>query len=142
MDSLLKFHNIKESNLLQKWYVDNREDDFFNLCDAPENPVIHLDYSNNSKAERIVFLYELGILDFLQKKMNDELHGFSANKLAEVVSTFIDVPCRTAQSYLNPIYSTYADQSKNPVTERNLEKVRNKLKDIGFSTTKQPNSIP
>ena len=68
--------------------------------------------------------------------MNEELHGFSANKLAEIVSTFINVPYVTAQSYLNPIYSRSANQSKNPMTAKNIEKVKNKLKDIGFNTTK------
>ena len=52
-----------------------------------ENLKIVLDYSNNVNAERIVFLSELGILNYLQKKMNVKLHGCSINKLAEVVSS-------------------------------------------------------
>lgn len=97
-----------------------------------ENPGMVLDYSNNLNAEKIVFLAELGILDYLQKKMNDKLHGCSINKLAEVVSTFTGVPQTTVQSYLNPMFSKGVDQSNNPATFRNLEKVRNKLKNIGF----------
>ena len=97
-----------------------------------KNPEIVLDYSNNVNAERIVFLSELGILDYLQKKMNNKLHGCSINKLAEVVSTFTGVPQSTVQSYLNPMFSKGVDQSKNPASPRNIIKVKNKLKDIGF----------
>jgi len=99
-------------------------------------PEIFLDYSDNSQAERIVFLYELGILKYLEDKMINELHRFSANKLAEIISTFTGIDQKTAQSYLNPIYSTRVIQDNNPLTKKNLEKVKNKLKDIGFKTSK------
>lgn len=97
---------------------------------------ILLDFSDNSKVEKIVFLYELGILDYLQKKMIDELHGFSANKLAEIISTFTGIEQKTAQSYLNPMFTKDAIQKNNPLTKINLEKVNNKMKDIGFNTLK------
>jgi len=97
-----------------------------------ETTEIILDYSNNSNAEKIVFLAELGILDYLQKKLINKLHGCSVNKLAEVVSTFTGVPQSTVQSCLNPMFSKGADQSNNPATPRNIEKVKNKLKNIGF----------
>lgn len=99
-------------------------------------PEIFLDYSNNSQTERIVFLQKLGILDYLQKKMIDELHGFSANKLAEIISTFTGIEQKTAQSYLNPMFTKDAIQKNNPLTKTNLEKVNNKMKDIGFNTLK------
>lgn len=101
-----------------------------------QNPEIFLDYSDNTQAERIVFLHELGILEFLQSKMNKELHGSSANKLAEIVSTFTNIEQKTAQSYLNPMFTKDAIQKNNPITKTNLEKVRNKLKNIGFNTSK------
>ena len=97
-----------------------------------ENPEIALDYSNNVNSERIVFLSELGILDYLQNKMNVKLHGCSVNKLAEVVSKFTGVPQSTVQSYLNPMFSKGVDQNNNPATPKNINKVKNKLKDIGF----------
>jgi len=106
-----------------------------------QNPEIYLNYSNNNSAEKIVFLYELGILDYLQDKMNKELHGYSTNKLAEIVSTFSGVAYGTAQSYLNPMFSKGVDQSNNPATPGNIEKVKNKLMKIGFNTTKSDNSI-
>lgn len=99
-------------------------------------PETFLDYSNNPQKEKIVFLHELGILDYLQEKMNNESVNFSANKLAEVISTFTCIDQPTAQSYLNPIFSEYAKQKNNPLTSKTLERVKNKLKDIGFNTTK------
>ena len=127
---------------LSRLYIENKErieaDERKLLCISSANnvqeekPEMVLDYSNNLNAEKIVFLAELGILDYLQKKMNDKLHGCSINKLAEVVSTFTGVPQSTVQSYLNPMFSKGADQSNNPATPKNREKVKNKLKNIGF----------
>lgn len=97
---------------------------------------ISLDYSNNSKAERIVFLYELGILDYLEKKMITELHGFSANKLAEIVSTFTDIGQGTAQPMLNPMYTKDINNKNNPLSEDNLKTVKQKLMKMGFNKTK------
>jgi len=115
--SLLKLSKINDNNKI------------------PE-PEIFLDYSNNSQAERIVFLHELGILEFLENKMTKELHGFSANKLAEIISTFTNIEQKTAQSYLNPIFTKDTIQKNNPLTNNNLEKVKNKLKNIGFNNSK------
>lgn len=107
-----------------------------NIKETEHEPEIFLDYSDNSQAERIVFLHELGILEYLQHKMNKELHGFSANKLAEIISTFTGIEQSTAQPYLNPIFTKDAIQKNNPLTKINLEKVKNKLKNIGFNTSK------
>lgn len=108
-----------------------------------DNQEMYLDYSENNYAERIVFLSELGILDFLRDKMNKEmgLGAFNANKLAEVVSAFTNVVQTTGQSYLNPIFSKDVDQEKNPLTPKNIEKVKKKLMKIGFHTTKSDISI-
>ena len=134
---ILELNNLKKE-ITEKIKTDDQRslNPANDKTDIMEKQEIHLDFSDNSKAERIVFLHELGILDYLQKKMNVELNSFCSNKLAEIVSTFSDVPYTTAQSYLNPMYSRSADQSKNPMTAKSLEKVKNKLKDIGFSTTK------
>ena len=49
-----------------------------------------IDYCGSSIAVRIVILNEMGILEFLQNKMLKESVGFSANKLAEVISSFFE----------------------------------------------------
>lgn len=116
-----------------------QEREKFELVDSENEFKRHetqIDYSNNSKTERIVFLHELGILDFMQKKMIKELHGFSINKLAEIISTFTDIDQKTAQSYLNPMFTKDAIQKNNPLTKSNLEKVKTKLNNIGFNTSK------
>lgn len=95
-----------------------------------------IDYSNNSIAERIVFMKELGILNHLSTKMQQDFHNFSANKLAEIVSTFSGISQSTAQSYLNPIFSKGVDQQKSPLNTKNLKKVRDKLAKIGFNIQK------
>lgn len=125
------YSQIRKLEFLKNYY-DFEEN---NLSEFTE-PEIFLDYSNNSQAERIVFLHELGILEYLQNKMNKELHGFSANKLAEIISTFTNIEQKTAQSYLNPMITKDNNQKNNPLSKNNLEKVKNKLKDIGFYTSK------
>ncbi len=97
---------------------------------------IYLDYSSNLGTEKIVFLHELGVLEYLQNKMIEELHGFSANKLAEILSTFTGIEQTTAQSYLSPMFNKDNVQRNNPLSENSLVKVRNKLKNIGFNTSK------
>lgn len=97
--------------------------------DVKEQPEIFLDYSDNSAAEKIVFLYELGILEFLMKK---EPFNTSTNKLAEVVTAFTGINQTTAQSYLNPIFSSGVDSKNNPLTPKQTKTVTEKLIKMGF----------
>ena len=92
-----------------------------------------IDYSDNSKAERVVLMKELGLLDFLKQRMEDELEYFSPNKLAEILSSFTGIEQSTLQSYLNPIYSKNVSDKNNPL-KTNKKKARKKLSDMGFST--------
>jgi hypothetical protein len=139
----LRFINKKIEKNLD--YTQNRKIEFLESKLKPDQatskpeqpePEIYLDYSNNPRNEKIVFLHELGILDYLQEKMNNESVYFSPNKLAEIISTFTGIEQKTAQSYLNPIFSIYAKQKNNPLNSKTLKRVKNKLKDIGFNTTK------
>lgn len=91
---------------------------------------IPLDYSNNSDAEKIVFLHEIGVLDFLRQK---QPFNMSTNKLAEVVSSFTGINQTTAQSYLNPIFSKGVDKSKSPLSAKNLKSVSEKLMKMGYN---------
>lgn len=101
-----------------------------------DNQDEHLDYADKSLIKRIVFLYELGVLDYLQNKMLKELNGFSACKLAEIVSTFSGIKYSTGQTYLNPIYSNDKNQKNYPLTKDSTEDIKNKLMKIGFISTK------
>lgn len=96
---------------------------------APSNQEFFLDYSDSSEAEKIVFLYDLGILDFLRKH---EPFSTSTNKLAEVISGFTGINHSTAQSYLNPIFSKEADQSKSARKPKTIKSVAEKLIKMGY----------
>lgn len=123
---LIANSNAEEVELNAKMDEENKSEDI----------EILLDNADNSDAEKIVFLYELGVLDYLQNKMKYESNGFSANKIAELVSTFSGIKARTAQSYINPIFSKDANQVKSPLTSKNIEKVKNKLIKLGVNITK------
>lgn len=92
-------------------------------------PEVFQDFSDNSAAEKIVFLHQLGIIEFLYKK---QPFNTSINKLAEVISTFTGISQTTAQSYLNPIISKEVKNKNNPLTKKNLDIVSKKLIKIGY----------
>ncbi|AMO20738.1 hypothetical protein [Flavobacterium columnare] len=83
------------------------------------------DYSDTNAKEKIVFLNDLGILEFLWKKYPK----LSNNKIAEVLSAITSVKASTIQSYTNPIYAgKNVSQEKNPLTDEELVlKVKMKL---------------
>lgn len=89
---------------------------------------IYIDYSDNTDAEKIVFMNELGIVDYLRQK---QPFNTSTNKLAEVISAFTGIKQTTAQSYLNPILSGI-ESKNNPLTPVNLSKVKEKLIRMGY----------
>lgn len=101
------------------------------FTDSTENEFLE-DLSNSTKAMQIVYLHELGILDFLHEKMNKDMI-FNANKLAEVISSFTGIGSRTVQSYINPIYTKDAIQEKNPLKPNSIKRARSKLSEWGFS---------
>lgn len=59
--------------------------------------------------ERIIALHCLGVLKFLYD--NAEIN--SVNQVAKAVRSFTGFNYRTVQSFINPIFSQYADQSKS-----------------------------
>jgi hypothetical protein len=94
-----------------------------------QEPEVTIDYSNNSDAEKIIFLHELGILEYLR---NRQPFNTSINKLAEVISAFTGINQTTAQSYLNPMFSKGVDKSKSPLSAKNLKSVTEKLMKMGY----------
>lgn len=93
-----------------------------------------IDYSDNSLAEKITFLYELGILDFLRKK---QPFNTSTNKLASVISSFTGEKQTSIQPALNTIYGKRIVQKNNPLTPNNLQIVRSKLIQLGYQVDKE-----
>lgn len=125
---------ISEVTHQKIYYAIQRKFEFliglFLPAESEGEPVgISIDYSDNSSAEKIVFLHELGILDFLRTR---QPLGMSTNKLAEIISSFTGINQTTAQSYLNPIYSRKVDTKNTPLTEKNLKLAHEKLVKMGF----------
>lgn len=80
--------------------------------------------------EKVLFLYELGVLDFLRTKSP---FNTSINRLADVLHRILEERQTTLQSYLNPMYSDNTYQDNNPLNKRKaVEKVRIALAEIGF----------
>lgn len=96
-----------------------------------QNPFVGVkitDYSDTNAKEKIIFLNELGILNFLWEKHPN----LSNYKIAEVLSAITGVKATTIQSYTNPIYSgSRVAQDKNPMEDEKLVAVvKKKLLDM------------
>jgi len=97
----------------------------------PSNAEILIDYSDSSGVDKIIFLHQVGVLDYLKKLSPFNL---STNKLAEYLSAITGENAKTLQSYLNPIFNSTTVQSNNPLdTKSTVKKVLNKLAIMGFS---------
>jgi hypothetical protein len=98
------------------------------LISTEEEQDINIDYSHNTYVERIVFLHELGILEYLR---DIPLFNGSINKLAEIVSTFSGIEQETIYPIINPIYSKKV-KKKSPLSPDKLKSVHEKLMKIGY----------
>lgn len=90
---------------------------------------IDIDLSDMSYSEKIIFINELGIIDFIRKT-----HPYiSNNKLASIITGITGMNHRTAQSYINPIINTACRQDKNPYhSTKTVEKVKKKINALDF----------
>lgn len=116
--AFLKKRNFLKEKTLQVKNSNFLQDEFY------------LDLQDTSAAEKIVYLSQLGILDFLKTKSP---FNMSTNKLATVLSAITGEKVTTLQSYLNPIFSSGVDQKKNPLANtKNTLKIKSTLNDVGF----------
>jgi hypothetical protein len=88
-----------------------------------------LDLSNTFATEKIIFLKELGILDFLREQ---QPFNTSTNSLATVLSAITGENNLTLQSYINPIFSKETSQKNNPLKKDKVDNVKTQLIQIGF----------
>lgn len=96
----------------------------------PQEPIKLLDFSDSNIPTKITYLYELGVLEMLQKKNKKG----SINKLAELLSGVIGEKATTIQSYINPILApTDVEQSKSAINNEKIEKVKFVIQELGFS---------
>lgn len=131
------FINLHKKELLEISYFIQLEYWLKNLNTTPTKEIDNntfdetplLDLSQSKGTEKIIYLQELGILDFIQKK-----HPYlSVNGLANLFSAITGENTTTLQPYLNPIINSENDQRKNPYnSEKTVFKVRNKLIELNI----------
>ncbi|WP_286760908.1 hypothetical protein [Salegentibacter sp. UBA1130] len=89
-----------------------------------------LDLRSANGREKIIYLQELGILDFLLSK---QPFKSSTNSLATALSALTGEDVGTLQSYLNPIINSGVGQKNNPLKSiKKVEKVKQALINIGY----------
>ncbi len=119
----------KYTEYLQKWLVENKSNNL--KVEEPE-----VDLSDTTATEKIIYLHELGIINFLRTK---QPFSTSINSLATVLSAITGVKPETRhiQSMLNPMISKEAGQKNNPLNSKTtVAKVQKQLNDIGFNLNK------
>lgn len=91
--------------------------------------VTKIDLSNSNAVEKIIYLNELGIIDFLRTK---QPFNTSVNSLANVLTAITSEKHTTIQPYLNALLSNTGAENKNPYyTKSTVEKVKNQLMNLG-----------
>jgi hypothetical protein len=119
----------KYTEYLQKWIIENKSNNL--KVEEPE-----VDLSDTTATEKIIYLHELGIINFLRTK---QPFSTSINSLATVLSAITGVKPETRhiQSMLNPMFSKEAGQKNNPLNSKTtVAKVQKQLNDIGFNLNK------
>lgn len=93
-----------------------------------------IDLSDSTATEKIIYLNELGIIDFLRDK---QPFNTTVNRLATVLSALTGEKAGTIQSYLNPTLNSNTAQKNNPLikTEK-VKKIKQILIEIGFNLNK------
>ncbi len=92
---------------------------------------IDIDLSKTKATEKIIYLKELGVLDFLRTK---QPFISSINSLATILSAITGEQNTTLQPYLNAIYGNGVDTTKDPYSStKTVTKVKSLLGQVGFT---------
>ena len=87
------------------------------------------DYSEIKAKQKIIYLHQLGILDFIRNSNKN----VSVLAIAEILSAITGEKTNTLQPYINPIFNKANSQDKNPLSNaENVERVNNHLIKKGF----------
>jgi len=117
---------VKEKRMLtEKLYHDIMNED---TIEIEKNTI---DLSDVKGTEKIIFLYKMGVFDFLKEQ---EPFKSSKNLLASAISGITGIDVKTVQSYINPIDNpTRVEQKNNPLNStKTVDKVIQKLNSIGY----------
>lgn len=113
-------------------YLRNPKISFVLRLEKKDISLIDNEVEQLKATEKIIYLYQLGILDFLRSKAP---FTTSTNRLAETLAKILDVKQETLQSNLNPIFNIDVSQKNNPLNkETSVEKVKTYLAGIGFKS--------
>ncbi len=135
LNDLIRTHKEINSNKLAEYKGQIQEYNFklqrLKGNNRDEKP---LDLSMAIGTEKIIYLKELGILDYL---LEFEPFRTSTNSLATAISAITGIHQETAQSYLNPITNPTAGQKNNPLNStKKVEKIKQTLINLGFNPIK------
>jgi len=128
----------QEGEFIRAWDIILRnpkafEKAFDNLDQTYKFKIDEIDLSDSKGTEKIIFLKQLGILDFLREKQPFNL---STNALASALSGITGIKHKTLQSYINPIDNPTAKQKNNPLKNKKLvNEVNQKLISLGYIQT-------
>lgn len=91
---------------------------------------ILLDYSDSTSAEKLIYLYKSGVIDFLKDKYPFKNN---VNRLATFLSAVTGERTDSLYPALNPMLKSNNAQKNNPLnTEKTVSKVQEKLLNLGF----------
>lgn len=89
-----------------------------------------LDLSDAKEVEKIIYLNELGIIDFLRSKTKA---GISNNSLASILSGITGTKADTIKPSLNRLSSNDILDNKHPYyTKKTVAKIKKNLDNLGF----------
>lgn len=100
------------------------------LNPTSQQPEPELDLSDTSAVEKIIYLNELGIIDFLRTKTKA---GISNGGLASVLSGITGIKAETIKPSLNRLSNNDTIDNKHPYyTTKTVEKIKTFLIKLGF----------
>lgn len=110
-------------------FLETKKSEIERPVNKPEN-ITDLDLSASNAVQKILYLNELGVIDFLRTK---QPFNTSINSLANVLTAITGEKQRTLQPYLNALLSNTGAENKHPYhTESTVEKIKSQLTNIGF----------
>ena len=134
---LSRFEFLREKASEAGYKLTNKKNDNYNLkpinTKSKEIEDSFPDLSGANRKQKVIYLKELGIIDFLR---SCEPFSASTNSLASALSGITGIEKKTVQSYINPIINKGTSQKNNPYENKeNVNKVIKNLDDMGFKNT-------
>lgn len=98
--------------------------------DAEDRNLSEIREINIKAVQKIAFLHELGITEFLINKLKKETGYYNANIIGKLVSRFTGINEATAIRNFNSILSEESHREDYPLKEERIRKIRNSIRTI------------